>query len=247
MSPHALLSDGRMPLICVPLVARTRAELLADAALVVSQKPDVIEWRADYFDDIESGDLVVSAGLALREITGKIPLIFTLRSSAEGGNPVSLSTQAMNALQLALTDQLPFEFHDIEMRQPTTLIHDLVRKVHARRGKTILSAHDFQGTPDNDALESLFLRAHQLGADVAKIAVMPQSPDDVLRLLAVTRRVSQMLPIPIISMSMGSLGVMSRIFGGVFGSALTFASGAGSSAPGQLPIEDLRAMLNRLG
>lgn len=246
MSPHALLSDGRIPLICVPLVARTRADLLADAALVVSQKPDVIEWRADYFDGIESGGLVVSAGLALREITGKIPLIFTLRSSAEGGNPVSLSTQAMSALQLALTD-LPFEFHDIEMRQPTTLIHDLVHKVQARGGKTILSAHDFQGTPDNDALESLFLRAHQLGADVAKIAVMPQTPDDVLRLLAVTRRVSQMLPIPIISMSMGSLGIMSRIFGGVFGSALTFASGAGASAPGQLPIEDLRAMLNRLG
>jgi 3-dehydroquinate dehydratase-1 len=219
---------------------------LAEAALVVSQKPDVIEWRADYFDGIESGGLVVSAGLALREITGKIPLIFTLRSSAEGGNPVSLSTQAMSALQLALTD-LPFEFHDIEMRQPTTLIHDLVHKVQARGGKTILSAHDFQGTPDNDALESLFLRAHQLGADVAKIAVMPQTPDDVLRLLAVTRRVSQMLPIPIISMSMGSLGIMSRIFGGVFGSALTFASGAGASAPGQLPIEDLRAMLNRLG
>lgn len=246
MSPHALLSDGRIPLICVPLVARTRADLLAEAALVVSQKPDVIEWRADYFDGIESGGLVVSAGLALREITGKIPLIFTLRSSAEGGNPVSLSTQAMSALQLALTD-LPFEFHDIEMRQPTTLIHDLVHKVQARGGKTILSAHDFQGTPDNDALESLFLRAHQLGADVAKIAVMPQTPDDVLRLLAVTRRVSQMLPIPIISMSMGSLGIMSRIFGGVFGSALTFASGAGASAPGQLPIEDLRAMLNRLG
>jgi 3-dehydroquinate dehydratase-1 len=247
MSPQALLSDGRMPLICVPLVARTRADLLADAALVVAKEPDVIEWRADYFDGIESNALVVSAGLALREITGKIPLIFTLRSSAEGGNPVSLSMQAMNELQLAVIDQLPFEFHDIEMRQSTTLIHDLVRKVQARGGKTILSAHDFQATPDNDALESLFLRAHELGADVAKIAVMPQSPDDVLRWLSVSQRVSQMLPIPIISMSMGSLGVMSRIFGGVFGSALTFASSAGASAPGQLPIEDLRAILNRLG
>lgn len=236
-----------MPLICVPLVARTRADLLADAALVVAKKPDVIEWRVDYFDGIESDALVVSAGLALREITGEIPLIFTLRSGAEGGNPVSLSTQAMNELQLAVIDQLPFEFHDIEMRQSTTLIHDLVRKVQARGGKTILSAHDFQATPDNDALESLFLRAHELGADVAKIAVMPQSPDDVLRLMSVTQRVSQMLPIPIISMSMGSLGVMSRIFGGVFGSALTFASSAGASAPGQLPIEDLRAILNRLG
>lgn len=246
MSARTLFGDGRLPLICVPLVAQTRAELLADAAAVVSQRPDVIEWRADHFVDLESLDLVVAAGSALREVAGDIPLIFTLRSSAEGGCPVSLSSQAVDALRLVAADQLPFEFHDVEMRSPESLTSELIRKVHARGGRVILSAHDFQRTPNDGALEFLFQRAHQLGADVAKVAVMPQSPDDVLRLLAVTRRMSEALPIPIISMSMGSLGVMSRIFGGAFGSALTFASSVGESAPGQLPIKDLREILSRI-
>lgn len=51
---------------------------------------------------------------------------------------------------------------------------------------------------------------------------------------------------PVISMSMGRLGVMSRIFGGVFGSALTFATSAGDSAPGQIALTDLRAILSRV-
>lgn len=246
MIPRTLFGDGRLPLICVPLVAQTLTDLLSDAKAVVSQHPDVIEWRVDHFMDVGSPNSVVSAGRALREITGDIPLIFTFRSSAEGGHPVSLSPQAVDALRLAAADGLPFEFHDIEMRSSETLTAEVIRRVHACGGRVILSAHDFEGTPNEDVLESLFRRAHQLGADVAKVAVMPQSPDDVLRLLTVTRRMSQMLPIPIISMSMGALGVVSRIFGGVFGSTLTFATSAGQSAPGQLPIEDLREILSRV-
>jgi 3-dehydroquinate dehydratase-1 len=39
---------------------------------------------------------------------------------------------------------------------------------------------------------------------------------------------------------------MSRLASGVFGSALTFAVGESSSAPGQIPIEELRAVLETL-
>jgi 3-dehydroquinate dehydratase-1 len=76
---------------------------------------------------------------------------------------------------------------------------------------------------------------------------MPQVPEDVLRLLTVTQRMSKILPIPVISMAMGSLGVVSRIFGGVFGSSLTFATSGRESAPGQIPLQDLRAILSRVG
>lgn len=51
------------------------------------------------------------------------------------------------------------------------------------------------------------------------------------------------LRIPLISMSMGPYGAMTRLFGWTFGSALTFAVGASSSAPGQVPIEDLNTAL----
>ena len=65
-----------------------------------------------------------------------------------------------------------------------------------------------------------------------------------MTLLAATFEASQsLLDIPLISMSMGPYGSISRMVGGVFGSALTFAVGKSSSAPGQMPIEELRAVL----
>ena len=54
MSARTLFGDERLPLVCVPLIAQTHADLLADAAAVVSQHPDVIEWRADHFVGIET-------------------------------------------------------------------------------------------------------------------------------------------------------------------------------------------------
>ncbi len=72
---------------------------------------------------------------------------------------------------------------------------------------------------------------------------MPKGPLDVLTLLRATYDASQSLPLPLISMSMGPYGSLSRMVGFVYGSALTWAVGKSSSAPGQIPIEDLRAAL----
>jgi 3-dehydroquinate dehydratase-1 len=122
-----------------------------------------------------------------------------------------------------------------------------VREMTRRAGiPLVLSFHDFQRTPADDALAARFAQAQRLGADVAKVAVMPQSMEDVQRLLAATLRASRELTIPVITMSMGGLGAVSRICGGVFGSALTFAVGAAPSAPGQIAIEDVRAALDVL-
>ena len=92
-------------------------------------------------------------------------------------------------------------------------------------------------------LDSQFLAAERLGADVAKVAVMPTKVQDVLDLLAATDRARQTINIPLISMSMGGIGSLSRIMGWVYGSAATFAVGKSSSAPGQIAIEDLRSSL----
>jgi 3-dehydroquinate dehydratase-1 len=68
---------------------------------------------------------------------------------------------------------------------------------------------------------------------------MPRTRIDVLTLLAATARADEKARIPLISMSMGALGAVTRMIGGVFGSSLSFAVGAASSAPGQIPIADL--------
>lgn len=73
---------------------------------------------------------------------------------------------------------------------------------------------------------------------------MPTNERDVLELLAATSRAREALDIPLISMSMGGVGSLSRIMGWVYGSAATFAVGKSSSAPGQVAIEDLRTALS---
>ena len=110
----------------------------------------------------------------------------------------------------------------------------------------MLSFHDFQRTPPLQELLERFRQAQALGADLAKVAVMPQHPADVLTLLQATWQASEELAIPVAGMAMGALGAVSRVAGGEFGSALTFAVGQAASAPGQLPIEDLRAALAAL-
>jgi 3-dehydroquinate dehydratase I len=110
----------------------------------------------------------------------------------------------------------------------------------------VLSFHDFNATPTAEALLAHFAQAQSLGADVAKVAVMPRSTDDVLTLLSATERASRSLSIPVVSMSMGPLGAVTRACGWTFGSAMTFAVGEGSSAPGQMPIEDIRQAIDIL-
>src|SRR5262249_44731221 len=92
-----------------------------------------------------------------------------------------------------------------------------------------------------------FLTAQELGGDVAKVAVMPRDRMDVLTLLAATAEADATTKIPLISMSMGPLGAVTRMIGGAFGSSLSFAVGEAASAPGQMPIAVLAAVYAVIG
>ena len=129
---------------------------------------------------------------------------------------------------------------DFELSNPAGQLAQLRQASRANDVAMIMSYHNFQSTPEAAILAAKFAEAEQLGADIGKVATMPKSPEDVLTLLSAVWRASEAGGIPLIAMSMGGFGSVSRIVGGVFGSALTFAVGKSSSAPGQIAIEDLR-------
>ena len=79
---------GPTPLICSPLVARTPDRLASEAAAVLAKRPDVIEWRVDFFEKIAETTAVLASGRALRAAAGETPIIFTCRAAHEGGQPV---------------------------------------------------------------------------------------------------------------------------------------------------------------
>jgi 3-dehydroquinate dehydratase-1 len=96
-------------------------------------------------------------------------------------------------------------------------------------------------------MQMLLERMAESDADIVKLAVMPQSREDVLSLLAETGSFHETYPDqPLITMSMGALGVVSRIAGETFGSCVTFGAGNQASAPGQMPMDELEKILNAI-
>lgn len=231
---------GPYPLICLPLVAKNLAELEQEAAQIVSLSPDMIEWRVDHFSGYEDLNTTLSALTALRKKIGTIPLLFTCRNVSEGGC-CDLSPDQLLKLNLTAAASKQIDLLDTEVSNGIDLIAPIKEQCLRSEAKLVLSYHNFNDTPEKKNIIDRLRMAQDLGGDIAKIAVMPNHPGDVLTLLNATHTARiQKVDIPIITISMGQLGAMSRIVGGFFGSDVTFAVGRKSSAPGQIPIEDLR-------
>jgi 3-dehydroquinate dehydratase-1 len=237
------LGGGALPAIIVPLVGSTRKEVLDEAVAVAAKKPDLLEWRIDFFQAIGDVPAVIDTARAIRRAADGIPVLLTRRHAAEGGQPLTIDEKAVVAMYRAVCEAGCVELIDYELSNRPEDVETLRAVSKANGIGMVLSYHDFRMTPDAAVLDSKFVAAGELGADVAKVAVMPAGERDVLELLAATSRARQAMEIPLISMSMGRMGSLSRIMGWVYGSAATFAVGRSGSAPGQVAIEDLRAAL----
>lgn len=235
-----------IPKICVPIVGVTREEILAAAENIKSTKADVVEWRVDWYENIFDFTKTEATMQALREVLGEMPILFTFRTSKEGGEK-AIETEAyvelnQNAAKTGLVDWV-----DVEAFTGDDVVKAVVEIAHENGVKVIASNHDFHKTPAKEEIVSRLRKMQELGADIPKIAVMPQNKKDVLTLLAATEEmVSEYADRPIITMSMSGTGVISRLCGEVFGSALTFGAVGKVSAPGQMRIEDLTTVLGLL-
>jgi len=238
------IGDGTHPLICTPLVGKTREEILAELDVVLPKCPDLIEWRVDFFKDIGNIPLVIELAGRIKEAAGKTPIIFTRRSMNEGGERIALNEDDVVKIYVAACASRCVDIIDYELSNPAENIVRLRNVSRDNDVAMIMSYHNFHTTPSSAALIAKYNDAARLGADIGKVAVMPKSPEDVLTLLGATWQASERSGIPVIGMSMGGLGSLSRMIGWVYGSAVTFAVGKSSSAPGQISIEELRVMLS---
>jgi 3-dehydroquinate dehydratase-1 len=233
-------------LICTPLVARTADALRAELASILPMSPDVIEWRVDFFDGIHDAALVIDVARAMRRAASAIPIIFTRRATHEGGEEIGLAEASVVALYEAVCASGAIDIIDYELSQSAENRAKLRAASRAHDVLMVMSYHNFSNTPTSAELVGKIEEAARQGADIAKVAVMPQEPGDVLVLLDATITASRRVQIPLITMSMGPIGAMTRVCGWMYGSALTFAVGKSSSAPGQIPIEELRAALKTM-
>lgn len=237
---------GNKPLICLPLVASTEETLLKEGEEVADLKPDLVEWRVDYFRDVENIEKVLIALKKLHHRLANYPLIFTCRRIEEGGARHVELSQKM-ALMKAVIETQKIDIMDIEQFYGPESIKDLQQLAHKNHVSVIISQHDFEKTPSKETIIEGLIRSQEYHADLAKVAVMPRSERDVLTLMEATLEAREKyLKIPLITMAMGELGRITRIAGGIFGSTVTFAAGKNSSAPGQMMVSQLRRAMEIL-
>ncbi|KML03941.1 3-dehydroquinate dehydratase [Bacillus stratosphericus] len=235
---------GGQPMICTPLIGQTKEELFLEVEVLAEKKPDVIEWRADFFNHLNDKEQVIDTLKGMIEKAGSIPFLFTIRSEKEGGECISLSEDEKVSLIVELCATQLVAAVDFELMHDVSHIQQVSQAAKRNGVILIVSYHDFHRTPEADRLVELFTNAESVGADIAKIAVMPHSYEDALTLLSATGKAKKHLSIPVISMAMGEYGAFTRMVGGLFGSVMTFAVGKESSAPGQVAIQDLNAVLS---
>lgn len=249
------IGEGR-PAIIVPLTSTTTEALVADATALAGQPIDLVEWRIDHFareiaDPREHAAAVVEGAEALRtalaEHAGGVPVLVTFRTSSEGGER-EISDEDFAQMIETVVGGGAADLVDVEMFREESAVRRAVAAASAAGVPVVGSNHHFDRTPDEEEIVERLRRMQELGASIPKIAVMPADAGDVLTLLKATWTMhSQHADRPIITMSMGPLGVVSRAAGGVFGSAATFGTVGAASAPGQIAVPELLAAMETLG
>jgi 3-dehydroquinate dehydratase I len=244
---NLLIGEG-VPKICVPLNGMTEDEILFQLLLALKEPCDLLEWRADFYLASSNENQWEPMLAKIRSKTKK-PLIFTLRSEAEGGQSSLRRSDAL-ALLRDVCEQGDVDFVDIELFEEDGSLDEakmefLVDTAHSNNKKVILSNHDFDKTPDTDAIFKRLAAMERLGADLPKVAYMPLNQGDVKTLLDAGRTFHAEYPYkPFVAISMGEIGKQSRISSGAYGSAITFAappspSGQTATAPGQIKASEL--------
>ena len=235
-----------IPKICVPIVAAQKEDILFQAKQILKEQPECVELRIDWFDEVSDIDKVLELLKELRHILKDIVLLFTFRTKREGGRR-SISARDYTNLCERVCQSGNIDLIDVEAYMQDCLLYGICETAHRNGVYVVGSNHDFYTTSEDKEIAKRLLFMDKNGADIPKIAVTPEGPRDVLSLLSAGllyyenggRK-------PIITMSMGGQGAISRLVGETFGSALTFATAGHISAPGQLPIDKVRSILKDL-
>ncbi len=204
-------------------------------ALAAADGADVVELRADLFDD-PTPEAITAALERLRR-AGR-PVILTARAASEGGRAMPEDRRAaIYEAGLPLADAI-----DVEIAS-TALAASLIPRAKTVGRLVLLSTHEFTTTPAAGELLARADRALAAGADVAKIATHATTLAELRTLIDVTRAAA---PRPIVTLAMGPMGPLSRFVLSAAGSLLTYASVGDPTAPGQMPIAELAALVRRL-
>ncbi|MBQ6844452.1 MAG: type I 3-dehydroquinate dehydratase [Agathobacter sp.] len=241
---NKVLGSGK-PLICISVMDSEKNEIIAEVKRLIENGAEMIEWRVDAFSGVKSPNAVREVLYEVAPLIKDTIFVFTFRSKEQGGM-CSLTSEKVYDLHQVAAESKVVDFIDVEYFYTEDADVE-VYTLQKMGTKVITSHHDFHETPSSDVLFMLLEQMNHSNADIVKLAMMPNSTEDVLRLLTETNHFHKRYPKqPLITMAMGKLGVISRVAGETFGSCVTFGAGKNASAPGQVEMTKLQQILDAL-
>lgn len=231
-----------IPKICIPLTGKNREEIIEEMEIVKKSNPDLIEWRVDFFEESDNPERVCEMLGTINDSFKQIPVLFTFRTKEEGGEKSIMSEDYVKLLK-EVSERRLVDIVDVQVFWYGEKSEDFIKELKETGAVVLASSHHFEGTPSVREMSDALYTMENRGADIVKLAVMPQSGKDVCALLEATMERKEHSNKPMITMSMGQRGMLSRICGELTGSCVTFASGKQASAPGQIKADELKKVL----
>jgi 3-dehydroquinate dehydratase/shikimate dehydrogenase len=206
-------------MICVT-IGRTRHKMMMMEVQMAAQAgAELIELRLDFLArPIDYKRLLFNK---------PCPMMATIRRREDGGRWTRSEQERQQLLRQAIADD--FDWVDLE----TDIADGIPRYGKVKR---IVSFHSPKEMPKN--LEEIYDRMQAQEADVLKLAVRAEKPQDNWRLLRLLKKASK----PTLAIGLGDYGLPSRILGAKFGAPFTFAAfnKERGIAPGILSFEEMK-------
>ncbi len=206
---------------------------------------DILEIRLDLLG-IRNPERAAEMIREIKAETG-LPIIVTSRSGAEGGKWDGKEEDRTELLINLLSLKDGPDAIDIELSAGMKERNRVIKAAKDRETAVIVSSHDFLKTPPLQNMRTIIEEMFLAGADIAKLAVMPLSVEDTLNLLRVTLDFKDAGK-SVCTIAMGSQGKHTRVVAPFYGSVLTYASieSNASAAPGQLPVDEVKKIMEML-
>lgn len=239
------LGEGR-PKTIISLMGAQVDENIELIAKGIESGVECFEWRGDFAADVHDPQKMAEHSKEIGKALPNNPYLFTFRSTSQGGQ-LTIPVEEYVALNKAIIEAEAVDLVDIETWIGDAAVLELVECAKKHNVKTVISYHNFAGTPSVEWMVNLLTHMADLGADIPKIATMANSAQDALKLLSATEKMSHIhSDKPLLTMAMGREGSITRLAGELFGSAITFCSLEKASAPGQVQVKQAIRIMDDL-
>ena len=167
-----IIGKGK-PLVCVPVMEYSKEEILRETRRLEEAHTEMIEWRVDAFENVESPNAIREILNEMKHIIKESILVYTFRSKNQGGCKALSAADIYDIHQVAAESDV-VDFIDVEYFEAKNPRKEIAM-LQEMGAYVIASHHDFEQTPDPEVIRMLLEQIRESGADVVKLAVMPQN------------------------------------------------------------------------